>query len=115
MRTSRRFGINARPTLPTASNAADQPQRRARSALSRRSLALALQVKGPGKRALLFDRFEYQAKSWPRPRQIIYKAEITQGKANPRFDQYPQPKCEAVSNCSHDMRLSAAVAPRKLI
>ena len=32
-----------------------------------------------------FDRFEYQAKSWPRPRQIIYKAEITQGKANPRF------------------------------
>ena len=24
-------------------------------------------------------------KSWPRPRQIIYKAEITQGKANPRF------------------------------
>ena len=33
----------------------------------------------------LFDRFEYQAKSWPRPRQIIYKAEITQGKANPRF------------------------------
>ncbi len=33
----------------------------------------------------LFDRFEYQAKSWPRPRQIIYKAEITQRKANPRF------------------------------
>ena len=33
----------------------------------------------------LFDRFEYQAKSWPRPRQIIHKAEITHGKANPRF------------------------------
>ena len=33
----------------------------------------------------LFDRFEYPAKSWPRPRQIIHKAEITHGKANPRF------------------------------
>ena len=44
--------------------------------------ALAEQTDEPVR---LFDRFEYQAKSWPRPRQIIYKAEITQGKANPRF------------------------------
>ena len=42
--------------------------------------ALAEQTDEPVR---LFDRFEYQAKSWPRPRQIIYKAEITQGKANP--------------------------------
>ena len=33
----------------------------------------------------LFESFEYQAKSWSRPRRIIYKAEVTQGKANPRF------------------------------
>ena len=44
--------------------------------------ALAEQTDEPVR---LFDRFEYQAKSWPRPHQIIYKAEITKGKANPRF------------------------------
>lgn len=33
----------------------------------------------------LFDSFDYQANSWPRARRIIYKAEITQGKDNPRF------------------------------
>ena len=33
----------------------------------------------------LFDSFEYQANSWSRPRIIISKAEITEGKANPRF------------------------------
>jgi len=33
----------------------------------------------------LFTRFDYQADSWSRPRQIIYKAEMTHGKANPRF------------------------------
>ncbi len=33
----------------------------------------------------LFTTFDYQAGTWSRPRQIIYKAEITQGKANPRF------------------------------
>jgi hypothetical protein len=33
----------------------------------------------------LFSQFDYQAGSWGRPRRIIYKAEITQGKANPRF------------------------------
>ena len=39
----------------------------------------------PKKPVRLFTRFDYQADSWSRPRQIIYKAEITQGKANPRF------------------------------
>ncbi len=33
----------------------------------------------------LFTSFDYQAGSWSRPRIIIYKAEITQGKTNPRF------------------------------
>ena len=44
--------------------------------------ALAEQTEKPVR---LFTRFDYQADSWSRPRQIIYKAEITQGKANPRF------------------------------
>ena len=44
--------------------------------------ALAEQADEPVR---LFDCFEYQAKSGPRPRQIIYKAEITQGKPNPCF------------------------------
>ena len=44
--------------------------------------ALAEQTDEPVR---LFDSFEYQANSWSRPRQIIYKAEITEGKANPRF------------------------------
>ena len=44
--------------------------------------ALAEQTDEPVR---LFDSFEYQANSWSRPRIIIYKAEITQGKANPRF------------------------------
>ena len=33
----------------------------------------------------LFSSFDYQAKSWKRPQRILYKAEVTQGKANPRF------------------------------
>ncbi len=33
----------------------------------------------------LYTTFDYQAQSWRQPRQIICKAEITQGKANPRF------------------------------
>ena len=33
----------------------------------------------------LFTSFDYQAKSWKRPQRILYKAEVTQGKANPRF------------------------------
>ena len=33
----------------------------------------------------LFSSFDYQAGSWPRKRRIIHKAEITQGKPNPRF------------------------------
>jgi hypothetical protein len=33
----------------------------------------------------LFSSFMYQAGTWRRPRRIIYKAEVTQGKANPRF------------------------------
>ncbi len=44
--------------------------------------ALAEQTEEPVR---LFSRFDYQAGSWSRPRQIIYKAEITNGKANPRF------------------------------
>ena len=33
----------------------------------------------------LFTSFDYQAQSWKRPQRILYKAEVTQGKANPRF------------------------------
>ena len=44
--------------------------------------ALAEQTDEPVR---LFDRFDYRAGSWSRPRIIIYKAEITQGKTNPRF------------------------------
>ena len=33
----------------------------------------------------LFTSFDYQAKSWKYPQRILYKAEVTQGKANPRF------------------------------
>ncbi len=33
----------------------------------------------------LYTTFDYQAQSWRQPRRIIYKAEITQAKANPRF------------------------------
>ena len=33
----------------------------------------------------LFTTFDYQAGSWRQPRQILYKAEITIGKPNPRF------------------------------
>jgi hypothetical protein len=33
----------------------------------------------------LFSSFDYKAGSWPRARRIIHKAEITQGKPNPRF------------------------------
>ena len=43
--------------------------------------ALAEQTDEPVR---LFDSF-YRAGSWSRPRIIIYKAEITQGKTNPRF------------------------------
>ena len=44
--------------------------------------ALAEQTDEPVR---LFDSFDYRAGSWSRPRIIIYKAEITQGKTNPRF------------------------------
>ena len=44
--------------------------------------ALAQQTEEPVR---LFDSFDYRAGSWSRPRIIIYKAEITQGKTNPRF------------------------------
>ena len=33
----------------------------------------------------LFTAFDYQAKSWKRPLRIVYKAEMTHDKANPRF------------------------------
>lgn len=38
-----------------------------------------------GKPVRLFTAFDYQAGSWSKPRQIIYKAEFTEGKPNPRF------------------------------
>ena len=44
--------------------------------------ALAQQTEEPVR---LFTSFDYRAGSWSRPRIIIYKAEITQGKTNPRF------------------------------
>ena len=50
--------------------------------LMEQAAALAEQTEKPVR---LFTRFDYQADSWSRPRQIIYKAGITQGKANPRF------------------------------
>ena len=50
--------------------------------LMEQAAALAEQTEKPVR---LFTHFDYQADSWSRPRQIIYKAEITQGKANPRF------------------------------
>ncbi len=43
------------------------------------------QAEQTGEPVRLFTHFDYQAGSWSRPRQIIYKAEITNGKANPRF------------------------------
>jgi hypothetical protein len=33
----------------------------------------------------LFTSFAYKARSWRQPRRIIYKAEVTNGEANPRF------------------------------
>ena len=52
------------------------------AALMEQATTLAEQTQEPVR---LFTAFEYQAASWSRPRQIIFKAEITQGKANPRF------------------------------
>jgi len=43
------------------------------------------QAEQTGEPVRLFTHFDYQAGSWSRPRQIIYKAETTNGKANPRF------------------------------
>ena len=45
----------------------------------------AAQAEKTDKPVRLFTRFDYQAGSWSRPRQILYKAEIIEGKANPRF------------------------------
>ena len=50
--------------------------------LMAQAMARAEQTAGPVR---LFTSFDYQARSWSRPRRILYKAEITQGKANPRF------------------------------
>ena len=50
--------------------------------LMEQAAALAQQTEEPVR---LFDSFDYRAGSWSRPRIIIYKAEITQGKTNPRF------------------------------
>ena len=50
--------------------------------LMEQAAALAQQTEEPVR---LFTSFDYQAGSWSRPRIIIYKAEITQGKTNPRF------------------------------
>ena len=46
--------------------------------------AMAL-AKKTGETVRLFSCFEYQAGSWTYPRLIIYKAEVTEGKPNPRF------------------------------
>jgi len=43
------------------------------------------QSEGTDQPVRLFSSFPYQAKSWRRPRRIIQKAEVTQGKPNPRF------------------------------
>ena len=50
--------------------------------LMAQAMALAEKTAGPVR---LFTSFDYQADSWSRPRRILYKAEVTQGKANPRF------------------------------
>ena len=50
--------------------------------LMEQAAALAQQTEEPVR---LFTSFDYRAGSWSRPRIIIYKAEITQGKTNPRF------------------------------
>ena len=50
--------------------------------LMEQAAALAEQTEEPVR---LFTSFDYRAGSWSRPRIIIYKAEITQGKTNPRF------------------------------
>ena len=50
--------------------------------LMTQAMALAEKTAGPVR---LFTSFDYQAASWSRPRRILYKAEVTQGKANPRF------------------------------
>jgi hypothetical protein len=47
--------------------------------------AEALAREQPDKPVRLFGHFDYQARTWRRPRRIIHKAEITQGKPNPRF------------------------------
>ena len=52
------------------------------AALMEQAAALAQQTEEPVR---LFTSFDYRAGSWSRPRIIIYKAEITQGKTNPRF------------------------------
>ena len=50
--------------------------------LMEEAIALSEKSEGP---ARLFSCFEYQAGTWACPRQVIYKAEITKGKPNPRF------------------------------
>ena len=39
----------------------------------------------------LFSSFDYQAKSWQQPQRVLYKAEVTQGQANPRFVDHQHP------------------------
>ena len=45
----------------------------------------AAQAQQRGGPVRLFSAFDYQAKTWERPLRIIYKAEMTKDKANPRF------------------------------
>jgi hypothetical protein len=45
------------------------------------ALDLAQQSENPIR---LFTDFQYQARSWRQPRRVVYKAEVTLGKANPR-------------------------------
>ena len=62
--------------------AANKKLKRIGQPLMDQAMALA---KKTGETVRLFSSFEYQAGSWTHPRRIIYKAEVTDGKPNPRF------------------------------
>jgi len=62
--------------------AANKKLKRIGQPLMDQAMALA---KKTGETVRLFSSFDYQAGSWTHPRRIIYKAEVTDGKPNPRF------------------------------
>ena len=61
--------------------------------LMEEAIALSEKSEGP---ARLFSCFEYQAGTWACPRQVIYKAEITKGKAQSTFcsHQHQEPNAQ---------------------